>query len=75
MFWIDGRLPWPLVATIGFLTLSTLILDFAWRIVIIQFETLLIFAAFGNLVGLGALLLICLRLRRGVKALRPRTGP
>jgi hypothetical protein len=70
MFWIDGRLPWPLVATICFLTLSLLALDFAWRVITIQFETLLIFAVLGNLVGLSVLLMVCLRLRRGVEARR-----
>jgi hypothetical protein len=64
LFWVDGRLAWPLVAIIAFLTVSLLILDYVWRVVTLQFETLLIYAAIGNIVGLIVLLAVCWRLRR-----------
>ena len=41
---IDGRLPWPLVAAIVYLTLSAVVVDFVWRVYVVQFETLLLSA-------------------------------
>lgn len=62
-FWVDGRLSWPLVAVIGFLTLWLLVLDYVWRVVTVQFETLLIYAVISNVAGLAALWVVCRRLR------------
>jgi hypothetical protein len=63
-FWVDGRLSWPLVALIGFLTIWLLVLDYVWRVVTVQFETLLIFAVVSFVAGLLALALASRRLRR-----------
>jgi len=42
MLWVNGRLAWPVVATMVFISVSLLSLDFAWRIVIVPIETLLL---------------------------------
>lgn len=43
-FWVEGRLSWPFVASVVFATVSLMGLDLVWRIVTIQFDTLLIYA-------------------------------
>jgi hypothetical protein len=44
IFWVDGRLAWPLVGVIAYLSVSLIVLDYAWRIVTMQFDTLLLYA-------------------------------
>ncbi len=41
-FWIDGRFSWLFVTAVVFLTLLFLTADFAWRVLVIPFETLAI---------------------------------
>ena len=43
--WVNGRLGWPLVISIVFVTLSALVLDYVWRTVIIPADKLFIYAA------------------------------
>ena len=43
--WINGRLGWPLVISIVFVTLSALVLDYVWRTVVIPADKLFIYAA------------------------------
>jgi hypothetical protein len=45
LLWIDGRLPWPLVVTVAFITVSLLCVDFIWRVVVLPIETLMLIAA------------------------------
>ena len=35
LFWLEGRLSWPFVICVGYLTLSFLIVDFVWRRLVI----------------------------------------
>ena len=42
LIWVEGRLAWPLVITIAYLTLSLIGVDYAWRVFVIPFETLII---------------------------------
>jgi uncharacterized sodium:solute symporter family permease YidK len=44
LFWVDGRLPWPLVALVAYLSLALIVLDYAWRVIVVQFDTLLLYA-------------------------------
>jgi len=41
-FWIDGRFSWAFVSAVLFVTLSLLCADFAWRILIVPFESFLL---------------------------------
>ena len=42
--WIDGRLSWPLVASVALFTLSLIAIDLVWRVFVLPFELLLMFA-------------------------------
>ena len=44
LLWVNGRLPWLLVASVVYLTVSALIVDYVWRVLVIQFDTLLLSA-------------------------------
>ena len=69
LFWVDGRLSWPLVIAVVFVTASLLAVDFVWRMVVVPFDTLLIYAIM--LDGAAAALLIggyiLVRRRRGFR--------
>ena len=72
LFWIDGRLSWPFVITVVFLTLSAVIIDFVWRSFVIPFETLLIYSVICE--GAAVILLVGARFQfRG--AVRARRSP
>ena len=55
MFWRDDRLGWPFVFLVVFPSLFLLAADFAWRVLTIPFETLLIAATV-----FGFLCILCL---------------
>ena len=61
LFWVDGRLSWPLVISVAFLTLSAVIIDFVWRSFVVPFETLLIYSVICE--GVAIILLIGARLQ------------
>jgi hypothetical protein len=66
MFWIDGRLRWPLVVGVAYVSASILIVDFVWRTLTVSAEALFICTALAFVVG--GLLLISLNVmfrRRG----------
>ena len=44
VFWLDGRFSWPLVIAVAFASLSLVLIDYAWRVLILPFETLLLYA-------------------------------
>ena len=75
LFWVDGRLSWPLVVTVGFLTLSAVIIDFVWRSLVVPFETLLIYSVICE--GVAVILLVgaCLQFRRAVRTRRSPATP
>lgn len=59
-FWRDGRLGWPFVAAVVFLSVSLIALDLVWRFMQIAIEDLLLYAM---LAEAGAALAIVLAYR------------
>ena len=43
--WVRGRLSWPFVICIAYLTAAIIGFDYVWRVVVIPFDTLLLSAA------------------------------
>jgi heme/copper-type cytochrome/quinol oxidase subunit 2 len=70
LFWVDGRLSWPLVALIAYLSAALVILDYAWRVIVVQFDTLLLyaFAIAGPVFILSVALMLRYRAKRTNKA-------
>ena len=67
LLWVDGRLSWPLVIVVAYISASVIIVDFVWRIVVLPFDTLLLCVVTigGSLfVLLGLLMLLSARARR-----------
>jgi hypothetical protein len=63
--WVDGRFSWWLVGAVIFLTVSALGFDMAWRLVKIQFDTLVLYGIVVEFAAAAALLLIARRWRGG----------
>ena len=57
-FWIHGRLGWPLVISIAFVTMSALVLDYVWRRVVMPADTLLLYAAVVDVALATALIIV-----------------
>ena len=57
LLWVDGRFGWPFVIAVAFVTLSVIGFDFAWRLVVIPFDRLVIYAA-AAVSGVAALLIL-----------------
>jgi DMSO/TMAO reductase YedYZ heme-binding membrane subunit len=70
LFWVDGRLSWPLVALVAYLSAGLVILDYAWRVIVVQFDTLLLyaFAIAGPLFIVSVAVMVRYRARRTKKA-------
>ncbi len=70
LLWIDGRLPWPLVVSVVFLSSSLVVVDFVWRVVVLPIEKLLLYAVLVD--GAVTVLLIgsCAVIRRRRSVLR-----
>jgi hypothetical protein len=66
LFWVNSRLSWPLVVAIAYVSVSAVILDYVWRIFVIQFDTLLLSAVAAEIAS-AILLVLCYRALR-----RPR---
>ena len=64
-FWFDGRLSWPFVAVIVFLSLILLLADLVWRVLVIPLETLLALTIAIGVVAILSLIGVNLLLRRG----------
>ena len=43
LFWVDGRLSWPLVIALAYLSVSLIVADYVWRHVMMSFDTLLLY--------------------------------
>jgi hypothetical protein len=56
-FWTDGRLSWPVIAIMAYLTTSVVIADYLWRMVVIPFNSLLVYAL-ATAVGLPGVFLL-----------------
>jgi hypothetical protein len=70
LFWLEGRLSWPFVIGVGYLTLSFLIVDFAWRRFVMPFETLLIYAVIGDAAVAIILVGVCSHFNRAIRRRR-----
>ena len=64
LFWVNGRLSWPLVVAIAYVSVSAVILDYVWRVVVIQFDTLLLLAVAAEVAGPILVVLCYYALRR-----------
>ena len=66
-FWRNGRLPWPLVFIVVYLSLSVLAVDYAWRVVKMPIETFMSYAIIVGtcLAGLAIALYFLLRRQSG----------
>jgi len=60
---MNGRLSWPFVISILYITVALIIFDYVWRVVVTPFNTLL-FYAFVTSVALAILLLGLTRFAR-----------
>jgi hypothetical protein len=56
MFWVDQRFSWSFVFAVAYLTLSLVAADYVWRVVVMPFDTLLIYVVAAE--GTVAILLI-----------------
>jgi hypothetical protein len=43
LVWVDGRLAWPLVGLVVYLTATLILMDYAWRVMQMQFDTLMLY--------------------------------
>jgi hypothetical protein len=57
-FWVRGRLSWPFLSAVVFFTLSVLVGDYVWRVVVMPFPLFLIYFALGDCVAGGLLIAI-----------------
>lgn len=57
-FWVRGRLSWPFLSMVVFFTLSILVGDYLWRIVVMPFHSFLIYFALGDCLTGGLLIAI-----------------
>lgn len=62
--WKDGRFSWGVIGVVVFLTVSLIAFDVAWRVIQLQFDTLLIYCVLVDLAAaVAAILVTCLVLR------------
>lgn len=52
LVWRDDRLAWPLVIGIAYAAVALMVCDYIWRMVVMPFETLVLFLALGNVVAI-----------------------
>lgn len=65
LIWVDGRLSWPLVVAMTYLSALVLLFDLSWRLVTIPFDALVVYAfAIAGLVAVVIGLMIRRRIRR-----------
>ena len=69
-FWINGRLSWPLVISILYVTAALIIFDYVWRVAVIPFNALMIYA----LVTIVALAILLLGFYQCVRWWRKQSG-
>jgi hypothetical protein len=65
--WKDGRFSWGVIGILIFVTVSLIAFDVAWRVVRLQFDTLLIYCVVVDVAAAVAVILLVrlfLRLRR-----------
>lgn len=66
LIWVEGRLSWIVVGVVVFLSVSLIALDLAWRLLKIQFDTLLIYAFAIDVMAAIVVILIALAVRRSL---------
>ena len=42
LIWVEGRLPWPLVIVVVYVSALMIIFDLCWRLLVIPFDTLVV---------------------------------
>jgi hypothetical protein len=73
LLWVHGRFSWPLVVVVAYLSASFVILDYVWRVVVMPFDTLLLYAVI--IWGVFFVLIVALMLRyRKVRAKQAIAG-
>lgn len=56
--WKDGRFSWGVIGVVVFLAVSIVAFDAAWRLIKLQFDTLLIYAFLVDVAAAVALILV-----------------
>ena len=67
LLWVNGRLGWPFVIAMIFITVTVVMMDFAWRIALIPFASLAAYTVIADLAAAALLIvgyLVVLRPRR-----------
>jgi hypothetical protein len=64
LVWIDGRFAWPFMIALVFVTASAVIVDFIWRVAVISFKELLIYACATDAVAIALIIAGYLAVRR-----------
>jgi hypothetical protein len=44
LFWVDGRFSWALVVIVAYLSVVLLVVDYVWRVVVVEFDAFLLYA-------------------------------
>lgn len=67
LLWTKGRFSWPFVAVVAYLSVSLVVGDYLWRVLVVPFDTLILILALAD-AAIALLLYIAYRL-----AVRRRT--
>ena len=43
LFWVDGRFSWTFVAIVAYLSAVLILMDYLWRVVVVEFDTFLLY--------------------------------
>ena len=44
LFWVDGRFSWAFVVIVAYLSAALIVIDYLWRVVVVEFDTFLLYA-------------------------------
>ena len=65
LVWVDGRLSWPLVILIAYVSALMVIFDFCWRILVMPFDQLVLYAVIIGALGAAAITVLVVGHSRG----------
>lgn len=60
--WTAGRFGWPFVAVVAYSTVSIILFDYMWRVVLMPFPEMLVAGFAAWLVGLGVIVVFIRRI-------------
>ncbi len=63
LLWVNGRLGWPLVVAVAYVSLSVVAVDYSWRVLEMPFAQLAAFSAALDLAVAALLVLVGVRMR------------